>query len=1191
MAALLLRHYFGIKGDVREPVCYVDEQTVLYAVGHNVCIFNLEQRIQRFLPGTDKTEEITALAVSPNKKFVAVAERHDEGVITIFDLHTLRRRRLLTATGSNSKEFVSLCFSPDSKLLMAQGGAPEWNLTIWTWETAKPLATVKTAVSPNSVMYQCSFNPSDNHLIAVTGNGVFKLFKLTESNLKLLQSPLGKREAQNYLCHSWVSEERLVVGTDTGDLLVVEGGELKGFIARSPADSNSIESIVGFSKGIVTGSDDGNLAIYDKTEDKDMYRRSKVFSIDNNAVKIRHLTVSHTEEQLLCATENNQLFSFALSNVDIMKPEEKNIDFLATSFHAGQVTGVDTCIRKPLVATCGLDKSVRIWNYMDKTLDLTKFFNEEAHSIAFHPSGLHILVGFSDKMRLMNIVMDDIRPFKEFAIKACRECKFSNGGHMFAAVNGNTINIFATYTCENLGNLRGHNGKVRSLCWSADDTMLTSCGMDGACYEWNLKDYKRIGENVLKSCNYTSCVCTPDGRTTFAVGSDKKIKEISESNIAKEFEAGGQLMTQVCLSHSGRMLFTGGEDGTVQSWKFPLSSEYQEFLCHSRAITRMCITYDDSHLFSVSEDGSLLILDVRDKEVRGSKKEKEILPFSEEILVTKSDLEEKTAHMVDLKNKVDELHTHTQYTIRLKEKEAKDKLTQLTEKYSSELEGEKARCESLITEKSEMEMEYEEKIKNIEERHAAAVQQMEAQYQQKIMAEVERYRQLSDEKELLNERWDEQNSLLVESHERLVQELTDEYEYKLQEEQLALQRVRDEKEELMRELEETRKQVEEDADQEIEELKDKYESKLGAEREQHLRLKGENGIMRKKFHAQLKEIEAAKDDNKKLVTRQKELYHQISMLEKEISGLKKEIRERDETIGDKEKRIYDLKKKNQELEKFKFVLDYKIKELKKQIEPRELEISDMKLQIKEMDNELERYHKTNSNLELTIADNKLKLEGQQQEIVNQRKKMSELEDQIKRFCHDLHAVVQLITEPKQLKESVKALYHKHVVSAPKGAEVDQDIQKEYNRQREYLEKTVDSLKRKLSKDMDLHKTESMRIMNENVALVKEINELRREIKSLKQGPRPPGVPNGKETPQFSTGSGRGSRAVSSSIEAAKEIEMQRDEIRRLRQRLDELEQNPIMNRPTSREKLPPMEGFTEAPDNLEEEYRSSVTPA
>jgi WD40 repeat protein len=56
------------------------------------------------------------------------------------------------------------------------------------------------------------------------------------------------------------------------------------------------------------------------------------------------------------------------------------------------VTGVDTCVRKPLVATCSTDKSVRIWNYVDKTSELVKFFPEEAYSIAFHPSGLHVLV-------------------------------------------------------------------------------------------------------------------------------------------------------------------------------------------------------------------------------------------------------------------------------------------------------------------------------------------------------------------------------------------------------------------------------------------------------------------------------------------------------------------------------------------------------------------------------------------------------------------------------------------------------------------------------------------------------------------------------------------------------------------------------------------------------------------------------
>ena len=297
------------------------------------------------------------------------------------------------------------------------------------------------------------------------------------------------------------------------------------------------------------------------------------------------------------------------------------------------------------------------------------------------------------------------------------------------------------------------------------------------------------------------------------------------------------------------------------------------------------------------------------------------------------------------------------------------------------------------------------------------------------------------------------------------------------------------------------------------------------------------------------------------------------MLEKEISGLKKEIRERDETIGDKEKRIYDLKKKNQELEKFKFVLDYKIKELKKQIEPRELEIADMKQQIKEMDHELERYHKSNASLELSISDNKLRLEGQQLQILSQRHKFLEVENYLKRYRDDVHAVIQYITEPKQLKEAVKVLYQKHVVEPPRGLQVDQDIQKEYNRQRDFLEKTVDSLKRKLSKDTDLHKTDSTRIMQENVILIKEINELRREVKSLRQGGHPAATRKGSGTGKRTPLSGDDVKGYLSK-DLHKEIDMQREEIQRLRLRVDEL-QGIASNRPISREKLPPMEGYVD----------------
>lgn len=54
----------------------------------------------------------------------------------------------------------------------------------------------------------------------------------------------------------------------------------------------------------------------------------------------------------------------------------------------------------------------------------------------------------------------------------------------------------------------------------------------------------------------------------------------------------------------------------------------------------MIITFDDQFLLTVSEDGCLFIWKIIDKEGQGLKKEKELI-YADEILVTKSDLEEK----------------------------------------------------------------------------------------------------------------------------------------------------------------------------------------------------------------------------------------------------------------------------------------------------------------------------------------------------------------------------------------------------------------------------------------------------------------------------------------------------------------------------------------------------------------------
>ena len=95
------------------------------------------------------------------------------------------------------------------------------------------------------------------------------------------------------------------------------------------------------------------------------------------------------------------------------------------------ITSIDTSISKPLMVTSSMDNSIRIWNYVDNTIEVIKFFDEPALSVALHPNGLYLLAAFNSSNKLMAILIDDIRPFYESSsFRACWECKFSNGGHV-----------------------------------------------------------------------------------------------------------------------------------------------------------------------------------------------------------------------------------------------------------------------------------------------------------------------------------------------------------------------------------------------------------------------------------------------------------------------------------------------------------------------------------------------------------------------------------------------------------------------------------------------------------------------------------------------------------------------------------------------------------------------------------------
>ncbi|KFO74678.1 WD repeat-containing protein 65, partial [Cuculus canorus] len=805
------------------------------------------------------------------------------------------------------------------------------------------------------------------------------------------------------------------------------------------------------------------------------------------------------EETMVVSTSTNQLYMLTMLSTNLTKKEAAYFVYLNFSVHSASVTGLDVCIWKPILATCSLDRTVRIWNYNMNTLELCKKYHEEAYTISLHPTGLFCVVGFSYKLRYISLLYDDMRVFKEFSVRKCSECSFSNGGHLFAAVDGNVIRIYSSITFENVHNLKGHSGKVCAVKWSADDTKFVSCDTNGAVYEWNLLTGKRESDCVLKSCIYSSIALSPDAKIIFAVGSDQTLKEISESSIQYEVPAFDVVYTAVAVSHSGHMVFVGTSLGTIRAMKYPLplKEDFNEYQAHVGAVTKMSITNNDQHLLTASEDGSIFVWKVNDKVGEIVKYEEEA-EYAEEVLVIRSDIEEKSQAMLDLQLRVKELQIENDYQLHFKDLCCESKIKELEDNFTQEIGFLKTKHQILQAEKEKQELQHQFQLSELMNKQAREVQQLESDSNQKLLMENEKYQDLQEKFQKMLKDYVEQLHNLEESKSKAVKDLTEYYEEKLNEKSVLLKEAMENMRQQLQAHEEIKKQIEEDGDQEIQEIQIKYKRQLLEETETNLHLKGEIGIMKKRVSlilCQLKQLDEQNSSIEELRLEQQKLQGIIKSLDMDISALKTEIQGRDDTIQDKEKDICDLKQKNQELGKLKCKLDCSIEELKKQTESRENDIKTMKEQIRKMERELDQFHKESVQLKLNITRLQQKLKATDHEMHKERQKKQDMETLVKRFKADLHNCMGLIQDSKKMKEGIRELYTKYAQQSDtvEVEAVDTDLQQKYMRHQEYLERNLEALKKKVVKDQELHEAAHIRIVQENVSLIKEINDLRQEL--------------------------------------------------------------------------------------------------
>jgi len=115
------------------------------------------------------------------------------------------------------------------------------------------------------------------------------------------------------------------------------------------------------------------------------------------------MAISFSEDYVFFTTKNNQIMKVDIPLYDGAEVIPK-FEFVHCLFHTQEITGLDVCIRKQLVVTCSKDRTVKLWNYHQKTLEISHPMQEDALAVAFHTSGFHVIVAVQDKIILYNVL-------------------------------------------------------------------------------------------------------------------------------------------------------------------------------------------------------------------------------------------------------------------------------------------------------------------------------------------------------------------------------------------------------------------------------------------------------------------------------------------------------------------------------------------------------------------------------------------------------------------------------------------------------------------------------------------------------------------------------------------------------------------------------------------------------------------
>ncbi|XP_059777116.1 cilia- and flagella-associated protein 44 isoform X2 [Balaenoptera ricei] len=619
---LTLVHSFGYDCRKRANLQLLDSNMVLYVAGNQLILLNLKTKEQTYLRSSSG-RGIGVIGVHPQKTYFTVAEKGVFPKIIIYEYPSLRPYRILQDGTDLAYAYVN--FNCDGTLLASVGGNPDHTLTIWNWKEEQPLLRTKAF---SQEVFKVTFNPEDDEQLTTSGSGHIKFWEmaLTFTGLKLQGSlgRFGKTATNDIEGYMELPDGKVLSGSEWGNMLLWEGGHIKVELSRAagkPCHQGPINQIMLDEGEVITIGSDGCVRIWDfeTIDTADTIDETGLLEIepinelqvDKNVRLFSMIKMNEIGNNFwLSQDSNGAIWKLDLSFSNITQDPE-----CLFSFHSGAIEALAVSPLTYLMATTGLDCSVRLYDFASKTPLVQMKFKQGGTALSWVPrlvsyGGAQITAGFEDGVVRILEIYDP----KGLTIFVGRK-----------RVSDADIRLKQVF--------KPHTSPVTALAYDRDGEVLATGSKDQTVFFFEVeRDYKPIGYITTPGpvCQLTWSTASHGGYDSgflyhcefppYDKSSDITEKKDEPFDFRLLEDTEDNPITTITFSINQEMMFCGMQNGAIRVYilnkndpSLTTMEDYWHFSMHDNnygCIKAISTSFDDRFLVTTGADSNIFVFNI-----------------------------------------------------------------------------------------------------------------------------------------------------------------------------------------------------------------------------------------------------------------------------------------------------------------------------------------------------------------------------------------------------------------------------------------------------------------------------------------------------------------------------------------------------------------------------------------------------